>query len=171
MPGKGARDASLPSRQPKTALPLPQHEVDWRGGFDTGTPGWRSFGAMLRRCGTWFVVLALVLATGGHWAVLQVCAWSGMVVRFAQDGSVREALSKTFDGRHPCRLCKLVREGRAAQRSKAAPLAVTKLDLLAPDCASPVALRPELGRAAAFRLPARPPLRRLPPPVPPPRVA
>jgi hypothetical protein len=126
---------------------------------------------MARRCGTWLVVLALVVTTGGHWAVLQACAWAGMLVRFSQEGTVGEAISKTFDGRHPCRLCKLVREGRAEERGRETPAVALKFDLLAPPRG--VSIRPNLegGRAARFALAAFAPHRRHAPPVPPPRVA
>lgn len=51
-----------------------------RPAFDTPPPVRNRLSAMVRRCGTWLVVLALVVATGGHWAVLQLCAWTGMLV-------------------------------------------------------------------------------------------
>lgn len=42
---------------------------------------------------------------------LQVTAWSAMLVGYTQStGSVSEAISKTFDGQHPCSLCDEVKE-------------------------------------------------------------
>lgn len=42
---------------------------------------------------------------------LQVTAWSAMLVGYTQStGSVAEAISKTFDGQHPCNLCTEVKE-------------------------------------------------------------
>lgn len=42
---------------------------------------------------------------------LQVTAWSAMLVGYTQStGSVTEAISKTFDGQHPCSLCAEVKE-------------------------------------------------------------
>jgi hypothetical protein len=80
--------------------------------------------------GRWLVVIALVLSTGGHWALLQVCAWAGMVVSYSQTDSLADALVKTFDGDHPCKLCKVVKEGRKAEQEKPAALKVEqKLDL------------------------------------------
>ncbi|HEY2951339.1 MAG TPA: hypothetical protein VGK40_02085 [Verrucomicrobiae bacterium] len=61
------------------------------------------------------VALALVLAIGGHWAVLQTAAWVGMVISYSQDSPLKEAVVKTFDGRHPCKLCKAVQAGKTSR--------------------------------------------------------
>ncbi len=39
-----------------------------------------------------------------------------MVITYSQLGSVQEAISKTFDGKHPCPLCKAIQKGRAAEK-------------------------------------------------------
>jgi hypothetical protein len=59
---------------------------------------------------TWLV---LVLLVGGHWGALQVVAWSGMLIHYSRDASFAEAWDKTFDGDHPCALCKTVDRGIA----------------------------------------------------------
>ena len=84
---------------------------------------------MLGWFGKRFVVLALVLVTGGDWALLQTAAWVGMAVSYSQDSTLRKALVKTFDGQHPCQLCKVVRHGEKAAQDKGAPKPITKLDL------------------------------------------
>jgi hypothetical protein len=56
-------------------------------------------------------VLLLCLALGLQWALLQGIAWTGMFISFAREGSVIEAVEKTFDGQHACELCKKVKEG------------------------------------------------------------
>jgi hypothetical protein len=49
---------------------------------------------------------------GGHWGVMQVIAWSKMIVDYsAQDGLI-EGARKTFDGEHPCCMCKAIAEGK-----------------------------------------------------------
>ena len=53
----------------------------------------------------------LCLALGLQWALLQGIAWTGMFISFAREGSVIEAVEKTFDGQHACELCKKVKEG------------------------------------------------------------
>lgn len=63
-------------------------------------------------------VLVLVLSLGLHWALLQTVAWTGMLVSFSRDGSFVEAVNKTFDGNHPCSLCKAIAKGRAAEKQQ-----------------------------------------------------
>lgn len=56
----------------------------------------------------------LIFLVGGHWGMLQVMAWTGMVISYSRDASLAEALSLTFDGEHPCALCCEVRDGLAS---------------------------------------------------------
>ena len=65
------------------------------------------------------VVLTLVLSMGAHWAFLQSVAWLGMIVTYSRVASFAEAVSKTFDGEHPCGLCKVIQEGRAEEHRQA----------------------------------------------------
>ena len=59
------------------------------------------------------VCLVAVLATlGGHWLALQSFAWARMIRDYSEQASLGVAISKTFDGRHPCGLCLKIREGR-----------------------------------------------------------
>jgi hypothetical protein len=82
------------------------------------------------RWSKWFVVLALVIVTGGHWALLQSAAWVGMAVNYSKVDSVSVALEKTFDGKHPCNLCKLVKKGKAAEQKRDFQKLETKFDFL-----------------------------------------
>jgi len=75
------------------------------------------------------IVLLLVLSLGLHWAFLQTVAWTGMLVSYAQQGTFAEAVSKTFDGEHPCTMCKVVQQGRAAERQQEQQAAKTGLKL------------------------------------------
>jgi hypothetical protein len=83
---------------------------------------------MFVRLAKWFVVTALVCVLGGHWAVLQVAAWTGMAISYSQNDSISEALSKTFDGKHPCKLCQLVKAGKKAEQKSESKLDTKKLD-------------------------------------------
>jgi hypothetical protein len=60
---------------------------------------------------TWLMLIFLV---GGHWGMLQVMAWTGMVISYSRDASFAEALSMTFDGEHPCAFCHEIRDGLAS---------------------------------------------------------
>ncbi len=57
------------------------------------------------------ILLGLVLSLGLHWTLLQSVAWMGMVVSYSQQKGLAEALEMTFDGLHPCALCKAVENG------------------------------------------------------------
>jgi hypothetical protein len=55
-----------------------------------------------------------------------------MVVTYSQDASLKEALVKTFDGKHPCSLCKEIAKGRHSEKKSEFPQQLNKLDLLTP---------------------------------------
>src|SRR5512137_1795783 len=71
--------------------------------------------AVLKR---WIVVVLLVLSLGTPWALLQSVAWFRMLVSYSQQTGLAQAVSMTFDGKHPCRLCHLVKEGQAKERQE-----------------------------------------------------
>jgi hypothetical protein len=52
-------------------------------------------------------VLLAGLSVGLHWGLVQTVGWVSMTIEFSQRASLSEALEMTFDGEHPCRLCKL----------------------------------------------------------------
>ncbi len=70
------------------------------------------------RAGRWGIVVAVSLSLGAHWAFLQTVAWTGMMVSYSRDASFTEALSKTFDGQHPCCMCKMIQKGRADEKKQ-----------------------------------------------------
>ena len=63
---------------------------------------------MTRRLLRLTVVPILIFVIGMHWVILQSVAWTGMIIVYSQTAPLREALAKTFDGEHPCGLCKAV---------------------------------------------------------------
>jgi hypothetical protein len=70
------------------------------------------------------ILLALMVSIGGQWLVLQGVAWVGMAVAYSiEEGSVTSGLGKTFDGDHPCPLCKAVRKASQEDGDPAAPFA------------------------------------------------
>jgi hypothetical protein len=81
-----------------------------------------------KAAGRWFTVLSLCAALGFHWAALQSVAWVGMLISYSHSGSVASAVEKTFDGRHPCPLCKAI--GKARQSGKKQDIqASSKMDM------------------------------------------
>ena len=54
---------------------------------------------------------------GGHWAALQTVAWVRMSIDYTvATGSVRQGLAQTFDGEHPCELCRQIKVGVEKER-------------------------------------------------------
>lgn len=73
------------------------------------------------RIGLAFCSLTLLQILGGHWAVLQTGAWAGMIVQYSHRSGLIAGLSQTFDGTHPCPICKAIQKGKK-QEEKRAPL-------------------------------------------------
>lgn len=55
-----------------------------------------------------FLILVTVFSMGLHCAVVQMVGWMGMTMEYSRNNSLSEALVMTFDGKHPCKLCKFV---------------------------------------------------------------
>lgn len=126
---------------------------------------------MLTRGSKLFVALALAFSLGAHWALLQCVAWVGMTVSYAQtEASFSVALEKTFDGKHPCPLCKLVDAGKKSERQKE-PVSVQKqkLELIGQDLAV-LPPAPALIQGSFAPVDTLVPLSE-PPALPPPRLA
>jgi hypothetical protein len=77
------------------------------------------------------MVLALASSIGMHWAFFQSLAWVGMVISYSQDTTITEALAKTFDGKHPCALCKEIARGKQSEKKSEFPPQLKKLEFLA----------------------------------------
>ena len=54
-----------------------------------------------------------------------------MVVSYSEDATLREALVKTLDGKHPCALCKEIAKGKRSEKKSEFPLPSKKFDFLA----------------------------------------
>jgi hypothetical protein len=115
------------------------------------------------------LVLALASSIGLHWATLQTVAWTAMLANNLRSDSFSEAVSKTFDGRHPCPLCKAVAAGKASEQKSEFtpplkkfefPPAAEKLVLIAPAQFQLLPLNDFFAESLTYR-----------PPVPPPRTA
>ncbi len=83
----------------------------------------------MRRLAHWLLVLALSFSIGLQWAVMQSAAWVGMVISYSQEGTLSEALTKTFDGEHPCALCKAVQSSESSPKKQNSPHRVIKFEL------------------------------------------
>lgn len=99
------------------------------------------------------MALALFLVAGGHWAMLQGVAWATMVKDFSRTESLGQAVGKTFDGRHPCSLCKKITAQRA--HDEKAPVTV-KADKKAETFVSSPSARLPLPVVGTFSFPPHP---------------
>jgi hypothetical protein len=68
------------------------------------------------RTGKICLVLALVAMLGAHWALLQTVAWTRMLADNLHSSSFCDAVTKTFDGQHPCPLCKAIAAGKQSEK-------------------------------------------------------
>ena len=73
---------------------------------------------MVYRSSKTLLGLTLAVVLGAHWLLLQSVAWVGMVVSYSQSAPLTEAISMTFDGEHPCKLCIAVKEGKKAEKKQ-----------------------------------------------------
>ncbi len=84
---------------------------------------------MIRITGYPLIFLAMFSIAGGHWAVLQTVAWTGMVIEYSKDSPVATALIKTFSGKAPCKMCKTIEAGKEKEsRLPASVKADKKID-------------------------------------------
>ena len=71
----------------------------------------------LLRLGQVLMLLVLFAAAGGHWMALQSLAWTNMLLSYSQNGTFVDAVAKTFDGRHPCGLCKKIEQAGQGEQT------------------------------------------------------
>jgi len=95
-------------------------------------------------------------------------AWTRMLVKNLRTASFIEAVVRTFDGQHPCPLCKVIAKARKSEKKAEYPQTLTKFEFPPmAQCSLFVALAPfdPVPMADVFveSLPQRPP-------TPPPRL-
>ena len=86
---------------------------------------------MLRSLGKYFLIAALVFTTGAHWAALQTVAWTTMLAGNLRTQSFSQAVSETFDGHHPCPLCKAIAAGKKSEKKSDVISPALKLEFTA----------------------------------------
>lgn len=122
---------------------------------------------VLSRSARVLVMVALCLSIGTHWAALQSVAWATMLIHNSQRASLAEAFAKTFDGQHPCNLCKGVAAAQHSEKKGDAQPLTVKPDLI---CATRVvALTPSCAEHVFAPYSAIASARVSSPPAPPPR--
>lgn len=86
----------------------------------------------MRAAGQWLLVGLLLVSMGGHLVLMQTVAWSRMLVDFSSESSFKEAVVKTFDGEHPCEMCKVVKKTKSEEEKKSVVKAEMKMDVALP---------------------------------------
>jgi hypothetical protein len=77
------------------------------------------------------LMCALCVSMGGPWFALQSVAWASMVVKYSQSASLAAAVAQTFDGQHPCSLCKRINAAKPGpEKSPAAQPLTAKVHLM-----------------------------------------
>jgi hypothetical protein len=121
------------------------------------------------RIGHVMLIIALLGASGAHWAVLQSVAWAAMLADNARTDFPQAAIEKTFDGKHPCALCKQIAKARQTERKPEAQSELKGLEFVQPRVAVSVHSPSDFLLLAA-RASAAAQLLMQSPPVPPPRT-
>ena len=111
--------------------------------------------------------MAVACSIGLHWAFLQVVAWTGMVASYSRAMPVSEALVKTFDGKHPCSLCRHIGEGKRTEKKSDCGIELRKLEFAYAPVAFIFQPPSDFWEVRAGTMDAV--LFTRPPPVPPPR--
>ena len=121
------------------------------------------------RIGRTLALIALLNFAGAHWIVLQSIAWSSMVAKRARHFHLAEAVQKTFDGAHPCSLCKGISRAQEKERKPPVRAEFHKIPLLQTSDAIAV---PTLDSSTALMEPTvLIPRRSFRPDYPPPRLS
>jgi hypothetical protein len=71
---------------------------------------------VLTRLAKFVLVLALSGSIGLHWAFFQSLAWTSMLADHLGRDSLAQAVEITFDGQHPCSLCKAIAAGKKSEK-------------------------------------------------------
>lgn len=70
----------------------------------------------------------MVATTGAHWAVLQSVAWTTMFADNLRTGSLTEAVTQTFDGKHLCPLCQAIAAAKKSEKKSEFTLQLKKFE-------------------------------------------
>jgi len=83
---------------------------------------------VIQRIGNLLLIVALLAATGGHWALLQSIAWTSMLADHMQSESFGVSLVQTLDGRHPCKLCCAIAAAKKSEKKTEFPLSAQRIE-------------------------------------------
>jgi hypothetical protein len=64
-----------------------------------------------------------------HWVALQGFAWVNMAIAYSQKSGLATGLDQTFDGNHPCPMCKAIAKITTKEKQKSASLALSPVKI------------------------------------------
>jgi hypothetical protein len=83
---------------------------------------------VFRKFGQLLMIVAVLTATGTHWLAFQSVAWTTMLAENLQKTSLANAIEQTFDGKHPCCLCKEIAKDKQSEKKSDVQTELKKLD-------------------------------------------
>src|SRR5213083_1647906 len=96
---------------------------------------------MFRCAGRIATISALCLSIGLHWIALQSLAWTTMIIDYSKRAPLCQAITQTFDGAHPCSLCRAVNAGKNSEKKTDLQAPTPKIDMICVSRTAP-SLRP-----------------------------
>jgi hypothetical protein len=87
---------------------------------------------MMLRAIRYLLMATLLVSIGGHLALLQTVAWVNMLVNFSHQAPLSIAVAHTFDGDHPCALCKVVDQSKKQEDKKPLLKQEAKMEIALP---------------------------------------
>lgn len=74
------------------------------------------------------MIVAALSATGTHWLALQSVAWTAMLAENLHTTSFEHAVRCTFDGKHPCCLCREIAKAKQSEKKSDVQVELKRLD-------------------------------------------
>ncbi len=75
-------------------------------------------------------LFAAALLGLGPLGLLQAVAWTGMAFDYSARYGLAEGLGRTFDGQHPCPMCKEITQARQKEKDSKAAVTLTPVKLI-----------------------------------------
>src|SRR5438874_2802186 len=89
-----------------------------------------SLATVFRCVGRIATIFALCCAIGLHWIALQSLAWTTMIIDYSKRAPICQAITQTFDGAHPCSLCRAVNAGKNSEKKSDLQAPTPKIDMI-----------------------------------------
>lgn len=79
--------------------------------------------SLLQRFAHRLILVVLLIALGLSPVLMQTVAWARMLVEYSRNTTLTAAVEMTFDGEHPCALCRKVQKAQKEGETDHAPQA------------------------------------------------